>query len=348
MLIARMPMALVTKSTAGTRPKPGVAASPAAQIAAANSGVQEVWEQNLPEPTLVLTKAQIASFRQNGFLTVPKITTDEELQLLRAEYDMLFESQAGRDVGRLFDLGGTDGDDESPAVLPQLLDPQVYAPRMRNTLYEANALACAQQLIGPTAEYMLSHAICKPPMVGAATPWHQDEGYAPPEVDYGRGGGFGVVNSWMPLQDVTVESGCMQFVPWVNGKQPEVMAHHHLNHDPRIHGLELDDLSPTKNAVACPMPAGGATFHVMRTLHYSGPNLTAEPRRAFILKFAVPGAASPVDDPPPRPWQQVTTPSRGQELRQAAAKKGVLVGAARAVLSNAGRSGGASRRDGKL
>ena len=34
----------------------------------------------------------------------------------------------------------------------------------------------------------------------------------------------------------------MQFVPWVNGKQPEVMAHHHINHDPRIHGLEGLDL----------------------------------------------------------------------------------------------------------
>ena len=50
--------------------------------------------------------------------------------------------------------------------------------------------------------------------------------------------------------------------------------------------------------VGCPMPAGGATFHVMRTMHYSGPNSTAEPRRAFILKFAVPGAAAPTDGPP--------------------------------------------------
>jgi hypothetical protein len=307
------------------------------------AGVQEIWETNLPEPTLVLTEEQIGCFRTNGFLSVPQITTAAELQLLRSEYDMLFETQAGRDVGRLFDLGGTDGDDEGPPVLPQLLDPQVYAPALRNTLYEANALACAKQLIGPAAEYMLSHAICKPPRVGAATPWHQDEAYAPPEVDYGRGGGFGVVNSWMPLQDATIESGCMQFVPWVDGRQPEVLNHHHINHDPRIHGLELDDLAPTKMAVGCPMPAGGATFHVMRTMHYSGPNITAEPRRAFILKFAVPGAAAPTDNPPARPWQTTAVqPSRGQEKRLAAADKGILVGAARAVLSQAGGGAGAS------
>jgi hypothetical protein len=306
--------------------------------AAAAGAAQETWETDLPEPTLVLSEAQIASFRANGFLSVPRITTDEELQLLRSEYDMLFESGVGRDVGRLFDLGGIDGDDDelTPAVLPQLLDPQVYAPALRNTLYEANALACAKQLIGPTAEYMLSHAICKPPRLGAATNWHQDEAYAPPEVDYGQNGGFGVVNSWMPLQDAPVESGCMQFVPWDAGKQPDVLGHHHVNNDPRIHGLEVDDLAPTKRAVACPLPAGGATFHVMRTLHYSGPNLTEEPRRAFILKFAVPGAAAPVDNPPARPWQQTDIVGAAQAKRAVAAENGILVGAARAVLSTAG------------
>ena len=170
---------------------------------------------------------------------------------------------------------------------------------------------------------------------GEVPPWHQDEAYAPPEVSYGQGGGFGVVNSWMPLQDVSVESGCMQFVPWVDGRQPEVLPHHHINHDPRIHGLELDDLGPTKRAVACPLPAGGATFHVMRTLHYSGPNLTSEPRRAFILKFAVPGAAAPTENPPERPWQRAHTTNIAQEKRLAAAERGILVGAARAVLSTA-------------
>ena len=78
------------------------------------------------------------------------------------------------------------------------------------TLYEANALACARQLIGDAAEHMYSHAIRKPERMGAATPWHQDEAYAPPELDYGRGGGFNVVNSWMPLQPCDADSGCMQ------------------------------------------------------------------------------------------------------------------------------------------
>jgi ectoine hydroxylase-related dioxygenase (phytanoyl-CoA dioxygenase family) len=88
-------------------------------------------------------------------------------------------------------------------------------------------------------------------------------------------------------------------------------------------------------AVACPMKAGGATFHCMRTLHVSAANTTATPRRAFILKFANPGAAAAVDDPPERPWQTVSN-GVGAKKRRAAAKQGILIGAARAVLGKAG------------
>jgi ectoine hydroxylase-related dioxygenase (phytanoyl-CoA dioxygenase family) len=38
-------------------------------------------------------------------------------------------------------------------------------------------------------------------------------------------------------------------------------------------------------AVACPLRAGDMTVHFPRTLHYTGPNLTAIPRLAWSLEF---------------------------------------------------------------
>jgi len=38
-------------------------------------------------------------------------------------------------------------------------------------------------------------------------------------------------------------------------------------------------------AVACPLRAGDVTVHFPRTLHYTGPNLTAVPRLAWSLEF---------------------------------------------------------------
>ena len=105
-----------------------------------------------------------------------------------------------------------------------------------------------------------------------------------------------------------------------------VLPHHHKDHNPRIHALELDDgAADLSRAVACPLPAGGATFHLMRTLHYTAPNTTPAPRRAFIHKFGLPEAAVPVKNPPERPWQTVTETTAGN-LRKAAQDAGIIVG----------------------
>jgi ectoine hydroxylase-related dioxygenase (phytanoyl-CoA dioxygenase family) len=79
----------------------------------------------------------------------------------------------------------------------------------------------------------------------------------------------------------------MQFVP--GSHRQEVITHRPIGNDPRIIGLEVDapDLS-TATAVACPIPAGGATIHHGRTLHYTGPNHSDQPRRAYILMFNTP------------------------------------------------------------
>ena len=86
----------------------------------------------------------------------------------------------------------------------------------------------------------------------------------------------------MPLQDATVESGCMQFVPFSN--LGNLLPHHPAGNDPDVHALQTDEVDPAK-AVACPIPAGGCTMHQPKTLHYTGPNNTGNWRRAWILNF---------------------------------------------------------------
>ena len=93
----------------------------------------------------------------------------------------------------------------------------------------------------------------------------------------------------------------------------EVLPHHSINDDPRIHGLEVDATS-TNNAVACPLPPGGATVHTNRTLHYAGPNQTDEPRRAYILLFGV--APVPRSEPRDFPWNTIKATARQQRADQ--------------------------------
>jgi ectoine hydroxylase-related dioxygenase (phytanoyl-CoA dioxygenase family) len=127
------------------------------------------------------------------------------------------------------------------------------------------------------ADYF-DHMIFKPACHGAATPWHQDQAYHDPTLRYRN------INFWMPLDDATIDSGCMQFVP--GSHRLDVLPHHHIGDDPSVHGLEADNQqSLARYAVACPVPAGGCTMHAAYTLHYAGANTSAAPRRAYILVF---------------------------------------------------------------
>jgi ectoine hydroxylase-related dioxygenase (phytanoyl-CoA dioxygenase family) len=231
----------------------------------------------MPTPTIQLSQDQIDFFRREGYLTLPSITTEEELAKLRAIYDRLFSEQAGRAEGNQFDLAGTDEEDKQ-ATLPQILNPSKYAPELNGFLFKANARSIAQQLLGGEVSAG-EHAILKPARYGAPTPWHQDEAYWNPELEYDS------LSVWMPLQEATVESGCMQFVP--RSHEGDIVPHHPINNDPRIHGLEVDSFDG-EQVVPCPVPAGGVTIHHCRTLHYAGPNHTDEPRRAYIQVFGLP------------------------------------------------------------
>ncbi len=219
----------------------------------------------------------IAFFQANGYVVLDAIATAEELTELRRIYDNLFQRRAGREEGMQFDLAGAD-EEGVEATLPQILAPSRYAPELNTMQFKERARAYAEQLLGGPCEGG-EHAILKPPFTGADTPWHQDEAYWSPDLEYAS------LSVWMPLQDVTVESGCMQFVPGSHLRG--IMPHHPIGNDPRVHGLEVDDFNEDE-VVACPIPAGSVTVHHCRTLHYAGPNRTAEPRRAYIQVYGLP------------------------------------------------------------
>jgi ectoine hydroxylase-related dioxygenase (phytanoyl-CoA dioxygenase family) len=258
------------------------------------------------KPTFTVTPEQIAFFRDNGFLAIDCITTPEEVEMMRAAYDRIFSECAGRERGDQFDLTGSDKEGEV-AALPQILNPSRYAPELAGTLAEANAQAIASQLLGAEAAGGPAHAIFKPAGYGAATPWHQDEAYWNPDFDYVS------LSVWVPLQEATPENGCMQFVP--GSHQTEVAPHQPIGNDPRVHGLELTPESgvDVSGAAVCPLPPGGATFHLSRTLHHTGANKSDVARRALIFGFSLP--PTPRTDGRRFPWQEMQKTARQQRAK---------------------------------
>ena len=260
----------------------------------------------MPEPTRSLTQEQIESFQENGFLVLEALTTPEEVDQMREIYDRLFTERVGWAQGSQFDLAGTD--DDGPPRLPQMLGPSRFVPELKSTLYLANARSIARQLLGPEMnERNGEHMIYKPPQIGAATPWHQDQAYHDPTLSY-QG-----VNFWMPLDNATVESGCLQFIP--GSHKLDVLPHHTINNDPRIHGLEVDNPEQyTDRAIPCPVPAGGVSLHACYMLHYAEPNRTDIPRRAYTITFRTPPKKR--DQAIDAYWQQTRDTARDKRAKQ--------------------------------
>ena len=221
----------------------------------------------------MVTDGDVQRFRDQGFLVLDALTTEAEVVALHDVYDRLFEPGAPITDGDRVELAG---DTDAPPVLPQILNPDRYAPELRETTAYRNAGEIARRLLGDGAFPMGMHAIRKPPRDGVATPWHQDEAYWDPSLEHHA------ISVWMPLQPATLDNGCMQFIP--GSHRSDVQEHRLIN--PESHGLVVSDDSAATGAVACPLAPGGATVHSGRTLHYAAPNTTDEPRRALIMAFA--------------------------------------------------------------
>ena len=213
------------------------------------------------------TDEEVAFFRDNGFLVVERITTDEEIDWLRPIFEAAFEK---------VDRGEVEG--VNPKIAYQTMMPELRFPELLETTYVRNAKTYARALLGEDDLGSWGHMIRKPVGNSRLAPWHQDEAYWESELEYKA------LGSWLPLHDVTVEMGAMQFIP--GSHRAGVLNHWFYDGDP-VHNLLVADGVDESMAVACPLTKGGCTFHHQRTLHFTEPNSTDEPRYAYPIEHQV-------------------------------------------------------------
>ena len=215
----------------------------------------------------------VARFHELGFLVVPDITTADDLAVVSRLLAGLYRRfPALVRARRAHDLGGESEGARSILEINQTVD---LAPELAETLTFKRCAAVAEQLLGRRVEHRFDHAIYKPAFNGVATSWHQDEAYAVERRIFSA-------HFWVPLQTVTQDMGCMEFIP---GSHRGALVRHRRRDPLRdSHALEVADVDTSK-AVACPIRAGDATVHFPRTVHYTGPNRTGTPRLAWALEF---------------------------------------------------------------
>ena len=225
-----------------------------------------------PRPNL-LSEEEVERYRQDGFLLLDRPLIDPQaLQDVRDQVDGLFDHFArlapryARDLAPGARLG------DAPRI-PEVDVPSKFSPKLASSPALSICAAIARQLHGPAARLTWDHAIYKPSLNEASTPWHQDAAYAD--------AGEVAVGMWIPLQDVSLEEGCMRFVPGSHRRGLADHAHLASESNPGLLGAEVDEAT----VVSCPVQAGGLVLHNDMTLHSTGPNLGTGTRRVWILNF---------------------------------------------------------------
>lgn len=240
-----------------------------------------------PAPSLHHNTVTVSAedFARDGFLSIPALTTLDDVELIRCLLDPLFE-RFDTLGDRAVDLAGP-REPGQPMRSPEVNEALILEPRLRHTLTFARCREVARTLLGVPVGYQFDHAIFKPPHNQTPTAWHQDEAYSNEPI------ALRSVHFWIPLQAATQNNGCMWFIPGSN--RGPVLPHRLVNK--RLNGanrmtaggtLAAENVDASK-AVACPLAAGGATVHHPLTLHYTGANQSDDYRKVWILHFGAYG-----------------------------------------------------------
>ena len=92
------------------------------------------------------------------------------------------------------------------------------------------------------------------------------------------------VHFWIPLHDLTPESGCMMFAPGCPSRE---LLRHVPQHEVGGTAIRIDPGKGEFEFVTKTLPMGGFSVHSPRTVHASAANQGDDLRKAWILQFGV-------------------------------------------------------------
>jgi len=225
-----------------------------------------------------LTDAQAAQFDELGFVVLEDLFDKELITEVRDELDA-YET-------RLEELLRTQTDEriyiaEAGAItFTTHLVAQSAIARAFAT-HDVFLDVCAD-LLGPDVDMYWDQAVYKKPEKPRRFPWHQDNGYTFVEPQQ-------YLTCWVALTDATEANGCPLVAPGVH--KLGTLTHRYV--EPL--GFECFDDPPEE--IAAPVHAGGAVVFSSPTPHLTGPNLTDEVRKAYIVQYSHAGSEVLRGDP---------------------------------------------------
>ena len=220
-----------------------------------------------------LTPEQRRFFDENGYLLVDGYLDALEVGHLQ---DCYTETVARLQREQVLEnvQSGKDSDDDFQVY--QVRTAHLRHPIFRMLINDSRLLDMVECLIGPDIRVIHYQGLYKPALTGGEVGWHQDNYYF--EVAGNR-----TVSVWMALDDVTIENGCMWYLP---GAHHTLLPHEQLWDTSVKKGFYYAIADFEGNgAVPAQVKKGGFAIHHCLMPHRSLKNRTPQPRRGLAMHF---------------------------------------------------------------
>jgi phytanoyl-CoA hydroxylase len=222
----------------------------------------------------MLSPADFATYRRDGFIVLPDILTRDEVAALRSVTDE-FVRNARTVVANddIYDL--EDSHSAADPRVRRIKTPHLHHPEYARAARHPKILEVLADLWG-TVRFDTGKLNMKSAGYGAPVEWHQDWAFYPHTND-------DLAAVGIMLDDCDIENGPMMVIP---GSHLGPVYDHH-GPDGRFCGaLDPDacglDLSP---AVPCLGKAGSITVHHVRAVHGSATNFSGQERRFLLFQY---------------------------------------------------------------
>jgi ectoine hydroxylase-related dioxygenase (phytanoyl-CoA dioxygenase family) len=238
-------------------------------------------------PFEALSAEAVVAFDRDGFVVIENVFDARDVAEVRDEVDR-FEGEVEAFLSA--QKGGRISIAESGAITfttHLVTRSELLRDVARHPFF---AGVCAD-LVGPDVNLYWDQAVYKKPEKPRRFPWHQDNGYAYVEPQQ-------YLTCWVALTDATLANGCPQVARGLHRRG--TLAHTY------VEPLGYECLTDPGDVAVAEVKAGGVVVFSSLTPHLTGPNLTDEVRKAYILQYAPAGATIFGGDPSGPPTERTT------------------------------------------
>ncbi len=238
--------------------------------------------------TVTITPGDVALYQEQGYLVVPDVLSESELDVVRRELAELVDKASEVTANdEVYDL--EDSHTRATPRVRRIKSPETVMPSVAALVHHPVLVEILTQLIGPGVRFQTGKLNMKAAGDGSAVEWHQDWAFYPHTND-------DLLAVGIMLDDVDEANGPLCVLP---GSHRGVIYDHHANGffcgaiDPIESQIDFSSTLPLMGA------AGSMTFHHVRAVHGSAPNRSARSRNLLLFQFAAVDAfplVHPIDD----------------------------------------------------